>query len=156
MEALMSCNICWDLYQPGVSAKQPRNMPCGHTLCTACLGEISTLHQHKQTCGQPRSKMTCLHAGNLLRLAVPCRTCPTCRHALGGDQLSSFARNFALEAVIGHVHDQATSSLGSQELPASRLQLQKAIIAYGKYSVVKAGKLSCGDGDLKVEQLCLG
>ena len=152
----MSCNVCWDLYQPGVSAKEPRNMPCGHNLCTACLGEISTLHQHKQTCGQPRSKMTCLCAGNLLRLAVPCRTCPTCRHALAEDQLSSFARNFALEAVIGHAHDQATFSLGSQELPASRLQLQNAIIAHGKHSVVKAGKLSFGDANLKVEQLCPG
>lgn len=100
--------------------------------------------------------MTCLRAGDVLRLAVPCRTCPTCRHALAADQLSSFARNFALEAVIGRLQDQATFSLCSPELPASRLQLQNAVIACGKHSVVKAGKLTFGDANLKVEQLCLG
>ena len=37
MESLTCCPICWDAYYSS-EAKQARCLPCGHTLCAACLG----------------------------------------------------------------------------------------------------------------------
>ena len=37
MESLTCCPICWEAYYFS-EAKQARCLPCGHTLCAACLG----------------------------------------------------------------------------------------------------------------------
>ncbi len=37
MEPLTWCPICWDAYGSS-ETKQARCLPCGHTLCAACLG----------------------------------------------------------------------------------------------------------------------
>ena len=40
MEVQVECGHCWQSYSASSEARIPRILPCGHSLCTACLGKI--------------------------------------------------------------------------------------------------------------------
>ncbi|NWZ45974.1 NHLC1 ligase, partial [Haliaeetus albicilla] len=38
--SLLECRVCFERYGPG-GQRRPRNLPCGHVLCQACVGALS-------------------------------------------------------------------------------------------------------------------
>mmetsp|Transcript_2031 Transcript_2031/g.6050 ORF Transcript_2031/g.6050 Transcript_2031/m.6050 type:complete len:138 (+) Transcript_2031:563-976(+) len=77
---VLACEIC---YQDYGKAKQPKILPCGHTVCDACLDEL--LHGHQM--GSVR--------------------CPTCKRDHPCKDTCIFPVNFALRNIV---HGQVLSS----------------------------------------------
>lgn len=39
MDDCLACSVCWEEYRLESDAGRPRSLPCGHTVCTRCLGK---------------------------------------------------------------------------------------------------------------------
>ncbi|DBA90290.1 hypothetical protein WJX77_001446 [Trebouxia sp. C0004] len=96
-------------------------LPCGHTLCAACLG-------------------------TLLKSPADARNCPACRAVLPDDQLPSFPHVSALEKL----NSQVQSGRFGWELSASDLELANEVLGQGATTKVQTGRLSCGDATIQV------
>ncbi|XP_006888752.1 PREDICTED: E3 ubiquitin-protein ligase NHLRC1 [Elephantulus edwardii] len=101
--SLLECKVCFERFGPG-QQRRPRNLPCGHVVCLACVAALAhprTLALECPFCRRGcRGSDTsdCLPVLHLLELlspalppapatspAVPCAPGTlTCRHAFGG------------------------------------------------------------------------
>ena len=93
-----ACHICYEEYGSGESNLRPRMLPCGHTLCTGCLGKCKLLSIVRVlTCTQ--SVQLGLYTGRVLQFSAAPHQCPTCRRLLpaGNSDPESYPLNYALE-----------------------------------------------------------
>ncbi|NXE22345.1 NHLC1 ligase, partial [Ardeotis kori] len=83
---LLECRVCFERYGPG-GQRRPRNLPCGHVLCRACVGAL----------GGPEGR----------RLE-----CPFCRRACGSAETSDCLPLLQLLEVLGPTGGSVPSALG--------------------------------------------